>query len=908
MRKRWFWTLVALGIMSSLGSGHAQMLADIRRPVETPFGTYRPYLVSVQPSLPPLSVAPDFSNVANLEQFTFSEQELTLLRQNHFVVTPRRLVGGTGYREMYDIYNEARELGIPILVTSDAMLHTFHLVFDKVLKTLEEQYFFGWLGELLAAIYQETLAQQAAAHDSLALWALGRNIEYLNVARALLDSTFVPQVSNGLYLAELELIRQHLPFVPSPIFGYCEDYTQYIVRGHYTRSDSLRHYFTSMMWLSRMTFDRADGGFTLAALLLTQALARARVQGTAALEVWDDIYQPTVFFVGKSDDIGPDRYLELAAEVYGPYFENLAPDAVAEQAQLRAFLHAARQLPGPKIEYPEQPAGFRLMGQRFIPDSYVLDALVFDRIPDPRLMPRGLDVMAVLGSERAYQLLQQTPDWTRFPSYPVKLDSLRLEFAAYPDSVWAQNVYWNWLYCLMPLLVPWGAGYPDWMQTLAWIDRDLLAALASWAELRHDTILYAKQSGTETGTKPEAAGRQGYVEPKPHLYARLASLAQFMRTGLASRELLLPAFASSLERLHDVLLKLKVISEKELENRSLTAEEYETILWIGRTMAQIAKFEEWVSGPAPGDEEEMPVIADVHTDANSNTVLEVGVGYPYCIYAICPVEGELVLARGAGFSYLEFTWPAQDRLTDESWRQMLRKSAPRPPEWAESFLAEAKWENPSPEFYFPRCDWAALLSIQLPADSVQVGTRVQAEVYYWGSADLVRVWIEDAEGKKAEADTVRRIRPGLVRASIPTGSLSPGRGWVCAQAPWNGLLGGDTLRYRTCLFLQPRSGVRFDGGSTPPREWRMLRPWPNPFNGELTVAIELPASSPADLAIFAASGKRVRVLHLGPLPAGRHAFRWDGCDASGAEMPSGLYLIRLRGARGCQVQKVALVR
>lgn len=908
MRNEWICVSVAWSLLSFLGSGYAQMLAHITQPVETPFGTYQPYLVSVQPSVPPLRVAADFSNVTNFGQFTFSEQELALLRQNHFVVTPRRLHGGTGFREMYDIYNEARELGIPILVTSDAMLHTFHLVFDNVLKTLEEQHFFGWLGELLAAIYQETLAQQAAAHDSLALWALGRNIEYLNVARALLDSTFVPQASNGLYLEEMKLIRQHLPFVPSPIFGYCEDYSQYIVRGHYTRSDSLRHYFSAMMWLGRMTFNREDAGFALAALLLAQALARARVEARPALEVWNDIYQPTVFFVGKSDDIGPDRYLELAAEVYGPSFEELVPDSVAEEARLQAFLRAVRDLAGPKIGYPEQPAGFRLMGQRFIPDSYVLDALVFDRIPDGRLMPRGLDVMAVLGSARAYQLLQEAPDWTLFPSYPAKLESLRLEFAAYPDSVWAQNVYWNWLYCLMPLLVRWGGGYPDWMQTLAWIDKDLFAALASWAELRHDTILYAKQSGTETGANPEAAGRQGYVEPNVHLYARLASLAQFMRAGLANRNLLLPGFASALERLHDVLLKLMVISEKELENRFLTPEEYETILLIGETMAKIAKFDEWVSGPTPEDEEEMPVVADVHTDPNSNSVLEVGVGYPYCIYAICPVEGELVVARGAGFSYFEFPWPAQDRLTDESWRQMLRKSAPTPPQWAESFLAEAQWENPTPGFYFNKCDWALLLSIELPADSVKVGTRVQAEVRYWGSADLVRVWLEDAEGKRAEADTVGPVVPGLVLASIATGSLSPGRAWVCSKAPWSGLLAGDTLHYRRSLFLQPRLDVRSEGGSAPPREWLMLRPWPNPFNGELTVALELPASDRVELVVFDASGRRVCLLHSGPLPAGRHTFHWYGRDESGAELPSGVYLVRLKGPWACQAQKAVLVR
>jgi hypothetical protein len=214
----------------------------------------------------------------------------------------------------------------------------------------------------------------------------------------------------------------------------------------------LRRYFKTMMWLGRMTFDRRDSVYTLGAILLTQALLRAHIDVHPVLDDWDDIYQTTVFFVGKSDDLGLEQYRQLAHQVYGGRFLSSSPDTLAKRDLLFQFQQLAQALPGPKIEYPGQPAGFRLMGQRFIPDSYVLDELVFNKLPDLRLMPMGLDVMAVLGSARALELLQKTPDWTNFPSYPAKLDALQREFAAYPAETWAQNVYWNWLYCLMPLL------------------------------------------------------------------------------------------------------------------------------------------------------------------------------------------------------------------------------------------------------------------------------------------------------------------------------------------------------------------------------------------------------------------------------------------------------------------------
>lgn len=329
------WTFfAALCLVFFPGKIYAQMIADIRTDVDTPFAIYHPYLATAQPAIPPLTVAPDFSNVVNFSQFNFTADERQLLERNHFVVSPRRLEWGTGYREMYDIYNEARERGIPILVTTDAMLHTFHLLFDRALKTCEEQRFFAWLDDLLAAIYRETVSQFATATDSPAQTALLRNIDYLNVARTLLDTTFVPEASTGRDREELALITQHDRYALSAIFGYFEDYTQYIVRGHYTGSNTLQRYFKTMMWLGRARFARQDTSATLSTIYLCQAVARANIDGRSALSIWEDIYQPTVFFVGKSDDLGPEVYLAIAYQVFGNSFPEHAPAILADPSKL----------------------------------------------------------------------------------------------------------------------------------------------------------------------------------------------------------------------------------------------------------------------------------------------------------------------------------------------------------------------------------------------------------------------------------------------------------------------------------------------------------------------------------------------------------------------------------------------
>jgi len=92
------------------------------------------------------------------------------------------------------------------------------------------------------------------------------------------------------------------------------------------------------------------------------------------------------------------------------------------------------------------------------------------------------------------------------------------------------------------------------------------------------------------------------------------------------------------------------------------------------------------------------VIADVATDPGAPegpVVLEVAVGRINEIHVIVPVveaDGSVSLqvAQGGVFSYYEFPWPADDRLTDEAWRQMLAENtAPPLPDWTNTFYTEA---------------------------------------------------------------------------------------------------------------------------------------------------------------------------------------------------------------------------
>ena len=676
-----------------------QVAYAIAETVPGGFADYVPYQVKAQPAVPGYEI--DLGQVANPDLLMgLSDEQRALLEENGFVVVPSRVA------QIYEIYKSAKERGIPIFVTTDALLHAYHILYDYTLRSAEIQHFVNDLQGLNAAMRQVAEEQYLAASGEVQE-AARRNLAFFSVASVLLEpgTSIAADVADDVN-AELDLITAHQGFAESPIFGYKEDYSQYVPRGHYTRNETFERYFKTMMWYGRMMFRLKPGPSpeaieagrmeTRQAILIVAALQNAQVGQESALSVWERIYEPTVFFVGQTDDLNIYDYGQLIQDAYG---DQLTLAGLEDEAKLDEFIEQAMTLRPPKIissyvtdlEKPEEVTkGFRFMGQRFIPDSYIFQQLVYDKVgtqSDPRLFPKGLDVTAVLGSQRAYSILLDVYGEGRYANYMEQMEKLRNEFGQLPQGQWVENLYWSWLYALRPLLEVKGEGYPVFMQNQGWVDKDINSFLGSWTELRHDTILYAKQSYTmkATGIMPQPEAVKGYVEPQPEVYARLAALARQMRTGLEGRGLLDAEYVDKLERLESLLLSLKTMAEKELMGQALSEEEYELIRNIGGILEGITTFSAKVKEEITSEaDERMAIVADVHTDVNTGLVLEEGVGDAFLIYVIAPVEGQLVAAQGGVFSYYEFTQPMDDRLTDEAWQALEPK--PDLPVWTGSFI------------------------------------------------------------------------------------------------------------------------------------------------------------------------------------------------------------------------------
>lgn len=683
-------------------TAHAQFLADISDSIKTDFGTYRPYTVTVTPDVPTYTVDPDLGNVANLSDFILNDNQKDRLSQYNFVFIPQRsgfyaeqAEDGNGYPEMYDIYIEAFDRNIPQFITTDAVLHTFHKLFDRSLLKIEETNLLSHLYILNGNMYSYFIPLYHDESDSLAQQVYGLLASYFAVGRELLGySTADMGLRTEAADSEVTLIGDAVAYQESPLFAaYPEDYSQYQPRGHYTFSSDLEMYFRAMTWFGRQAFVLKDAedvpktDLTGAALYLAY-MKQNNIPSAETWVSWDKIDRRVAFFVGQSDDLTLDDYIDYAEIYFGADIGTLSPSQFLDEAVLLDFIESAdAYFANPQIT-TETPKGLRFLGQRFTPDTNVFSKMVIPYVSG-RTMPKALDVMAALHCQTAYDILDYY-DETLYSGYTEQLDSLKNHFASLPEEQWAENLYWNWLYCLMPLLTEKGDGFPMFMQNASWQRKELNTALGSWSELRHDTILYLKQAYT-LSAGPSVENLHGYVEPNPWLYARLASLIDYMLEEFYWLEE--DQLVERLTDLREMLLSLETISEKELTGGEYTDEEQLLILTFGESIGQMLTFgsegfdyEYGDFWDQPYNRDDMAVIADVHTDLINDQCLEEGVGYPFRIAVVCPVGGELKICVGAVFSYYEFLRPRSERLTDETWRELLASDyPPQVPGWTGCF-------------------------------------------------------------------------------------------------------------------------------------------------------------------------------------------------------------------------------
>jgi hypothetical protein len=281
----------------------------------------------------------------------------------------------------------------------------------------------------------------------------------------------------------------------------------------------------------------------------------------------------------------------------------------------------------------------------------------------------------VLASDRAEHWL--AGEITTYPELATQLTALRAQFEAYSVADWTKSTYNGWLYSLRPLLQPMPTGAPAFMQGIAWQDKELNTAFGSWTQLRHDFILYGKQTYIPS---PWAEG-PGLVEPVPATFDRLADLCDQVHGALDGYDMLPEIHGRSLSNLATKLRTWRDYAQNVADGGWLSDEEQGDIHRVGLWLLEF--FQDGL-----GMTEKSPLlVADVASDSNTARVLHEGTGhFNPLIVVYTPPGGEPIAGIGYVFSHYEFVESNWNRLNDTEWADRLQQNPPPRPAWASGFL------------------------------------------------------------------------------------------------------------------------------------------------------------------------------------------------------------------------------
>ena len=652
----------------------------------------------------------------------FDSKLYNMLGRNGFAIVPAE------HNQLFHVYEKNDYADFPSFITTDLYLQLFHLYFDCVLRDVEEKHLDSLMivfsSQMEAEMKTLTSSQdaeiKAAAEFGQAWFAVASWLFSHDKAPASAAKLSVPEAYKKMVMEEITKAfdaengySDMLEYFPSEeMFGY----SLFRPRGHYTRSKVCSRYFRGMMWLQTAHF----GTNKPSKMKQIALIANVFNQQPKLRAIYNKVSEPITYLMGTPDNVTIIQVANQIKEMGLPIEQLLS--SRKDMANLTKDIEeiAKRQM---RIELKKTRGSkyvVDIMPQRYQPDAEALITTTDQDSPvSLRPCPKGLDWMAVMGLPGAERILidelKETQRWTGFPK---ALTTARKKAATTP---WDACVANQWMYTLQSLGDT-AQSLPYFMQSPQWQKKNLNTALASWAELKHDAILYAKQPMlAECGDGgPEPPVVKGYVEPNVKFWEKAIALVTRMDKVLTTYNLQTEKAKAVYERIKEMAEFCRDISKKELNGGKITDEEYNQIEIIGSTVENISlelvsEDNQMLQGwsDVVSTDKKVAVVADVFTAAGENVaiddmcVLYEGVGPAYEIYVVVEIDGSLYLTRGSVFSYREFTRLMSDpRMTDEEWQQELKKlPTGGTPSWMKEIIAPVKGMSADDEetFYSSGC-------------------------------------------------------------------------------------------------------------------------------------------------------------------------------------------------------------
>ena len=666
------------------------------------------------PSIKDYKIAEDFSNVVNFSDFgDFTERQKEMLLKNGFVITKPKNLEDNQYSEepwnyefdqIHQVYEDNEYKELASFVTTDSVTHIFHIFYDGFLRNLEKEELYPKSIELNKKLLAENINLLGEIKNERLKEIQYKNIAFIATGLKLLgiEPENLPEEAKKIYEEEIKKASSE-EIASSAITGRDVDFSQLKPRGHYTRSEDLKRYFSGTMYFGQIGLfieneGKPDEDSILQGLLLTYSIYK----NPEILKTWEDLVEPIDFMVESADDLSIREY---ARTLYGVYGKDFDINKLDDNKNLKTVYEVLKSHPDPQV------AGFMGKSFRFMPQRAVMDSVLMQNVvdlaspnhPSDRPIYSGLDLMAAFGNEKAREILDDDSYNSHWDKYKERTDENISLVKKMEDLDWQKNMYRGWLWMLKSYDQKFGEGYPMFMRNDAWERKDLVSALGSFAELKHDTVLYGKAVMAEMGGGGDIEIPKSYVEPNVELYEKLNWLLEFTKVNLKDRQMLSEKYEEKINKFQAMVVKFRDFSIKELQNEPLTGEEISYLLYIGGEMESLMvdfvessdenQISNWYEIENATDRR-MPVVVDLMRVVENSVGLpegeisHIGTGKPMEIFVIYPYQDKLYMGRGGTFSYYEFL--NKERLTDEDWQKMVYDEETDFPNWYKDLVTEEK--------------------------------------------------------------------------------------------------------------------------------------------------------------------------------------------------------------------------
>jgi len=629
--------------------------------------------------------------VMTVNMFQLEEYEpsfLDMLGHHNFAILP------TNDEQLFNIYEENDYTQMPNYITTDVFLQAYHMYFGYVLKSLEKHVFTTRIHNLNVAMHQKAMSIAASAKNDEIRNLANFNATFFAVADKLLTNSNLTIPADFQDAADMEMsniMSEREELSPLMMKGIKFGYDLFKPRGHYTRSEEQKRYFRSMMWLQTFAFcsekQEAVKQTAMMGYILNNIDKKVAEEGLG-------VYKTLDFLMGEPDNVSVVEVAECLAKKPNVNLSNLTDLSTLKDINLTlSSLFETRNRITSKISEAGCADKVNFMPQRYTPDGYVLSRTFDEKANSEVPFPRGLHVFSAFGVEAADKINEAYyQDSKKWAGYDKEMKAVKETMSKFAD--WDKSMYNKWMESLVQLQKV-EKDYPDYMKTASWERKNLNAALASWAELKHDAILYAKQPMCAEcgagGELPEPVV-VGYVEPNLAFWNKMKDMLKLTRSLLEDHGLMTEDISGRTQTLEDYMDFCIKVSKKEIEGKALEEEEYWEIKAMGSSI-------EWFTlsvldpdihpdnwGLVEGADRSIAVCADVFTrnvlGCDKCGILTEATGNADAIYVVVNIGGWIYLTRGAVFSYYEFVNPLNTRYTDEEWQERLEKGkAPAREPW-----------------------------------------------------------------------------------------------------------------------------------------------------------------------------------------------------------------------------------